>query len=528
MTCMLEDGTYGKLKKDPTTAVESRVTKVLRRWEREEHINRKFRLRLQPQCSAPPQLYGLPKIHKQGAPLRPIVSAIGSPTYDIAKFLTKIISPLTGKSDSFIKNSSDFAERVRNTVLNASDKMVSFDVVSLFTRVPVPEAIDVISHRLEQDESLDERTSLPPSEICQAIELCLHSTYFQFEDSFFEQREGAAMGSPLSPAIANIFMESLEERALKTITQRPSMWIRYVDDTFVIWPHGDDELERFHQHLNQQNQSIKFTIEEEKDNQLPFLDVLVRRDGNHLRTTVYRKPTHTDRYINFNSHHHSRVLRGTIQCLRDRALNVCDTTSRAAELKHLHDVFAMNGYPKKLTRRTLKQRPGRKPEQEEDETPDKEGKKQLFIPYIKGVSEKIERICHPLGVQVICKSRNNLRQSLMKVKSTRPDELKKGVVYEVPCADCECVYIGETGRSLEMRLKEHRYAVKTKDSRNGIAVHADTHNHEVDWQAAKVLMFEEHLTKRKVLESLHINKQTNTTNLDNGYTLSPIWKPLLT
>ena len=96
----------------------------------------------------------------------------------------------------------------------------------------------------------------------------------------------------------------------------------------------------------------------------------------------------------------------------------------------------------------------RKPEQEEDETPDKEGKKQLFIPYIKGVSEKIERICHPLGVQVICKSRNNLRQSLMKVKSTRPDELKKGVVYEVPCADCECVYIGEIGRSLEMRLKE--------------------------------------------------------------------------
>lgn len=107
---MLEDGTYGRLKKDSTTAVESRVTKVLRRWEREEHINRKFRLRLQPQSSAPPQLYGLPKIHKQGTPLRPIVSAIGSPTYDIAKFLIKIISPLTGKSESFIENSSDFAE----------------------------------------------------------------------------------------------------------------------------------------------------------------------------------------------------------------------------------------------------------------------------------------------------------------------------------------------------------------------------------------------------------------------------------
>lgn len=506
------------------------MNKVLRRWERDEHITRRFRLRLQPQCFAPPQLYGLPKIHKEGTPLRPIVSAIGSPTYNIAKFLTKTISPLTGKSDSFIRNSSDFAERVRNTTLDVSEKMVSFDVVSLFTKVPVPEAIDVISHRLHQDETLDERTSLPPTEICQAIDLCLHSTYFQFEDSFFEQREGAAMGSPLSPAVANIFMESLEERALNTTALKPSMWIRYVDDTFVIWPHGDAELERFHQHLNQQNPSIKFTMEEERENQLPFLDVLVRKEGNnHLRTSVYRKPTHTDRYINFNSHHYPRVLRGTVQCLRDRAHNVCDTSSRSAELRHLHNVFAMIGYPKRLTRRTLRQKPGAKqPTQEGEETGDEECEKPLFIPYIKGVSEKIERVCHPLGVRVICKSQNNLRQALMKVKSTRPDDKKKRVVYEVPCAECNCVYVGETGQSLEMRLKEHRYAVRTKDARNGIAVHADNHHHEVDWEAAKVILFEEHQTKRKVLESLQINKQTNTTNLDSGYALSPIWKPLLT
>ena len=92
---------------------------------------------------------------------------------------------------------------------------------------------------------------------------------------------------------------------------------------------------------------IEFTIEEERENQLPFLDVLVSREGNHLRMAVYRKPTHTDRYINFNSHHHFRVLRGTVQCLRDRAYNVCDTTSWVAKLKHLHGVFAMNRYSKK-------------------------------------------------------------------------------------------------------------------------------------------------------------------------------------
>ena len=186
------------------------------------------------------------------------------------------------------------------------------------------------------------------------------------------------MGSPLPPAVANIFMESLEERAPNTTTLKPSMWIRYVDDTFVIWLHGNAELERFHQHLNQQNPSIKFTMEEEeRENQLPFLDVLVRREDHHLWTSIYRKPTHTDRYINFNSHHHSRILRGTVQCLRYRAHNVCDTSSsQTAELKHLHNVFAMNGYPKNLTGRTLRQKPRTKqPTQEEEETPDEECEK---------------------------------------------------------------------------------------------------------------------------------------------------------
>ena len=116
----------------------------------------------------------------------------------------------------------------------------------------------------------------------------------------------------------------------------------------------------------------------------------------------------------------------------------------------------------------------------------------------------------------------------MRVKSTRLDNRKKGVIYEVPCADCDSVYIGETGRSLEMRLKEHKYAVKTYDTNNGVAVHAWDNDHHVNWDAARVVAVEHHLTKRRVLESLHIREQRKTSNLDSGYTLSPTWRPLLT
>ena len=85
---------------------------------------------LTPQFSTPPQIYGLPKIHKAGTPLRPIVSSIGSPTYKLAKELARILAPLMGKTDTFVKNSVEFAEDIRKTPVEEETTMVSFDVVS--------------------------------------------------------------------------------------------------------------------------------------------------------------------------------------------------------------------------------------------------------------------------------------------------------------------------------------------------------------------------------------------------------------
>ena len=106
--------------------------------------------------------------------------------------------------------------------------MVSFDVVNLFTNVPVDEALWVISNQLQQDETYGEQTNIPIPELCYLLELCLRPTYFQFDGSFFGQVQGAAMGSPLSPIVANIFMEDLEMHALKMSPCKPKMWLRYI------------------------------------------------------------------------------------------------------------------------------------------------------------------------------------------------------------------------------------------------------------------------------------------------------------
>ena len=111
-------------------------------------------------------------------------------------------------------------------------------------------------------------------------------------------------------------------------------------------------------------------------------------------------------------------------------------------------------------------------DEDDDDNTEIEQPKILCLPYIKGVSERIERGCRQLGVRAVFKSGHKLRQSLMRVKTAIKDEEKKGVVYEVPCGECEQVYIGETGRNLKERLKEHQYAVKKENPKNGIAAHA--------------------------------------------------------
>ena len=118
----------------------------------------------------------------------------------------------------------------------------------------------------------------------------------------------------------------------------------------------------------------------------------------------------------------------------------------------------------------------------ESETPPK----LLHLPYVKGVSERIERMCRPLGVRTVMKTASTLRSRLVKVKQAIPNSKKKGVIYEVSCKDCPCVYIGETRRTLEKCLSEHKTAVKKNDPKNGIAVHAWANQHQVNWEAASV------------------------------------------
>ncbi|XP_022814534.1 uncharacterized protein LOC111348226 [Spodoptera litura] len=260
ITHMLSDTTvYKQVSYDPTARVTTKTIKLLQSLSDKELV-----ARLRPQNPTPPKIYGLPKIHKPNWPLRPIVSQIDAPTYNLSRHLATILQPFTGKTNTFVKDSRHFVALLEDVRLQDTDIMISFDITSLFTNVPVDETISIITNILKD-------TDLPTGYIA-CVNHCLTTGYFLWRGEYYLQVNGVAMGSPLAPVVANIYMEWFEGQALASAPVRPRHWWRYVDDVFAIV--NREHVAEFVGHLNSVHGSIQFTTEEEREGMLPFLDVL--------------------------------------------------------------------------------------------------------------------------------------------------------------------------------------------------------------------------------------------------------------
>ena len=187
------------------------------------------------------------------------------------------------------------------------------------------------------------------------------------------------------------------------------------------------------------SRDIQFTRQVEENGNLPFLDCLVSRDDNSLRTKVYRKPTHIDRLLDASSYNLTSHKATTIKTLTRRAQLVCNTTdSLSDENKYLDRVFSKNNYNQDFIQRNT-HRPTTT-EANDNATPTTTA----TIPYIKGISENISRILQPLNIRVAHKPIITPRQLLTNVKDKDKDapRNRQGAVYKIDCSDCLASYIG--------------------------------------------------------------------------------------
>ena len=294
-----------------------------------------------------PAFYGLPKIHKpKPIPLRPIVSCVGSVTYNLAKFAAGILRPLIGQSPHYVRNTIEFVDKIKNIRLFDSEILTFYDVTALFTSNPADSAVDVIRQKLTDDPTLPDRTNLSIDQIVEITELCLTTTYFSYKGLFYKQISGCAMGSPLSPIVAKLYMEAFETSVLEEYGGiKPKLWLHFVDDTFVILDKraGED----FFKFINNKDPNIKFTQEACIDNKIAFLDCLVSiQENGSLKTEVYRKPTHTDHYLRFDSNHPLIHKLGVIRTLFHHGDTIIsDPNLIPKERNHIKQSLRKCGYP---------------------------------------------------------------------------------------------------------------------------------------------------------------------------------------
>ena len=182
-------------------------------------------------------------------PLCLSVSFIILPIYNLSKFLSCILFSLLVNRYSVL-NSKEFVDYVQNFTISENKILVSFDVVSLFASVPVDKVLGLLLNFLSSDESLDSRTSLDIPDITKGLEHCFSSTVFSCKNSFFKQSYDTPMGSCISLIIASIYTEHIEHTAITTFHTPPSLWLRYVDNTFCIL--NKDHINDFHTHISTQ------------------------------------------------------------------------------------------------------------------------------------------------------------------------------------------------------------------------------------------------------------------------------------
>ena len=272
-------------------------------------------------------------------------------------------------------------------------------------------------------------------------------------------------------------------------------WKRFRDDIYIIWSGGHETLDCFFLQLNYKEPRIQFKIEREKNGILAFLDISIQRLADRLITKVYRKETHTQKYIHWRSNRSKNCKLGVLKGLIHRAHMLCDLKEDLLyELNLLKDVFIANGYPKKLVEKTLKNSWKVELEKqlktllhmqnEEQENIEQEHDKSnyddvLHVPYVAGFSEKLAKDLNRVNVGVTFQKGKTIFNSVCKLKPLKHSDERKNVVYFLGCKSCDQCYLGETQQFFPSCRYQHQYAIRCKQKTNGIAQHLKnkkTHN----------------------------------------------------
>lgn len=462
-----------------------------------------------------PKLYSLIKLHKTGYPIRPVVSFFSAPSYKLSKKLIDIINHSTNFIAKFqIKNSLDLIRKIENLKIPSNSKLISFDVCNLFPSIPINDTIALVEELL----SVKNVNIVKKQDILASLKTCLEQNYFEFNGTIYSSKEGLIMGNPLSPLLAEIFMDSLENKISKhPLFSKFVYWYRYVDDILACFTGTDRQLQLFLDYINNIHPNIKFTIEIENNNSINFLDLTISRKENKHVFSIFHKPTHTDTTIHKSSCHPTQHKHAAFYSMIHRLITVpMINTNFQKELNIIKQIAINNGYTTQLINKILNKKLYKKALNMIFPFTRDNGNNFKIITYIGQASEIIAKFLKKLNINIAFKT-NNSTGSLIKNNKSKLNNNNKSGIYQLTCNDCPKTYIGQSGRSFSKRIKEHYTCYIKEKTHSNYANHLIECNHNFNTNF-KILHTENKGRKLDLLESLEINKLKDTNHLLNCQT----------
>lgn len=292
-------------------------------------------------CTIPSQIYGLIKVHKKDYPVRPIVSSCGSSGFKLANFFTDILTNIFNDMGHHVKNTPHVIEKIKDVTLDSNDILISFDVVSMFTNIPIDHMITLIKKKeIEISTTYNIQFNLF-TEIL--LYLLRDSATFNWNNKTYRQKDSLAMGSPLSPILAKILMNDILDTILPTLPLQPKALALYVDDSF--WVVNKHHIDLISSALNSYHPRIRFTSEIEKDRKISFLNLMIHRTDEELITNWYMKPYASMRLLNYESHHEKPCIMETAKAYIDNVLTISHGSFFQQNKELLIEILRKNSFP---------------------------------------------------------------------------------------------------------------------------------------------------------------------------------------
>ena len=568
VTAILEDTENYEFIDMTSDCLESRVEQELKKIKPlKDKLPRNLYRELFPKNTRLPEFYGLPKVHKPGTPLRPVVAAFGGPLAPVSMLMERMLNQLLQFVPAHIRNTHEATRTLERTFPGlrtpTGTVIVTMDVVALYPSIPINDGIAAVLQKLEEHQDEIDMVGLSLQEVERILQLILNNNYFTFDGKVYRQKHGIAMGNHLAPPLAIIFMDSIERQMIRTAEKKPDCYDRYVDDCMLVWTHGQAELHKFLTHCNQQHPNIRFTWETSVNAEVSFMDMSLTVSENEIKYRLFQKPSDSGVTLNFDSAiPMSTKIAVAVQQFRRAALLSSGEEEKLSSFEKIEQLLRQNGYPREtmqiartqsavtskqrkktdaLVTLKLPFRSDRLHKQVQKAVSQLELPATIRLIYTQGSTLK-HHLVRSAFVQATCKvhekyeeqqrtgkrSRGKPRDDCLSCRAGLQQIMcdQKNIVYSLECRLCGAEYVGETKRTARARMSEHHAQARNKICGTPWGDHMTSHHPQVTiekvpiFHRAVVLAVEENNVTRKSREAVEIRDRKPSVNKCKGWHLT--------